>query len=53
MSNKQLGTYIQIAGIALGVITFLFILKSHAVLSVLLVLGAVGYFVGRYIKESK
>jgi hypothetical protein len=50
MDNKQLGLYLEIGGIVVGVVAALVLVTQHPIHIVVLGLGAAIYFVGQFIK---
>lgn len=50
MDNKQLGLYLQIAGVVVGVVAALVLVTQHPVHIVVLGIGAAIYFAGQFIK---
>lgn len=50
MDNKQLGLYLEVGGIVVGIIAALVLITQHPIHIIVLGIGTAIYFVGQFIK---
>ena len=52
MDKERLGMLLNVVGVGIGVMSMIVLVGRHPVLTVALIIGAVTYFVGEYIKKQ-